>query len=283
MKIRRSLIITSIFCLVLCSCSPLEGNADSQENTTGDKSPLVLTVYDAGKGDAFLISGQGFNMMMDCGYKDCADEILIDLARKGIKRLDLIVISHFDKDHVGGASKILKNIPVSRVITTRQTNEDKRTLKFFEALSIAGLKNEVPDADIVIDKGDCHVLISPPEKNDYPDSEDNNSSLLVKVYSSCGALLFTGDAEKYRVDEMLARDDLKCDLLKIPHHGTESWRLEELLRKADPKVAVITSSREEPADEEVLSALKSAGVQYYNTVDTGSFELSFDEKGIHLK
>ncbi len=277
MKNIRSALLLFIFCFLLCSC----GTGSIEDNPSDAESPFRLTVYDAGKGDAFLLSGAGFNMMMDCGYKDGADLILYDMLKKNIDHLDLMIISHFDKDHVGGASKILKNIPVKRVITTRKTNDDKRTEKFFEALSKTGLKNEVPDAEIIIDEGNFHILVDPPKRDSYPDSEDNNSSLLVKISAPYGTLLFTGDAEKDRVEEILLRDDLKCDFLKIPHHGTESWRLDDLLKKADPKIAVITSSKEEPADEEVTSLLREKGIEYYDTADSGQFTIVFDEKGIY--
>ncbi len=283
MKNKGTLILIPVFCLLLLSCSSSDDIEKRQDTGEAAKTPFTLTVYDAGKGDAFLLSGRGLSLLMDCGYKDCADEILFDMAGRGIDHLDLMIISHFDKDHVGGASKILKKFPVSRVITTRRTNDDKRTEKFFETLLLTGLKNEVPEADINIDMGDFHILISPPLKKFYPDSEDNNSSLLVRVSSSYGTVLFTGDAEKDRVEEILLRDDLKCDLLKIPHHGTESWKLPELLRKTSPDYAVITSSPEEPADEEVLSLLSDRGITCYNTADTGQFELVFDEKGIYRK
>ncbi len=284
MKSKRRSVFFLILCLLLMSCrpsGPKDVTKDSKASSLSpEKVPFSLTVFDAGKGDAFLLSSPDYNLLIDCGHKGNADQILTDLSRRNINKLDLMIISHFDKDHVGGASKIIKKFPVERVITTRRTNDDKRTLKFFEALEKTGLVNEVPSADIDIDGGCFHITVSPPERPYYSDSEDNNSSLLVKVTGGYGTLLLTGDAEKDRVEEILERDDLKCDLLKIPHHGTESWKLEELLSKTDPRIAVITSSVEEPADPEVTECIESKSIICYNTAETGTFTLIFDEDGI---
>ncbi len=279
MKRIKSLIFLILFSLVLFSCrrNPKEGAA------IDTPVPFSLTVYDALKGDAFLISCGDFNMMIDCGYKKTAPIILSDLKDRNIKSIDLLIISHFDKDHVGGAPKILKGIKVKRIVTTRKTNNDKRTEKFFEALSETGLKNEVCESDIDIEVPGLKISIRPPERKKYQDSEDNNSSLFVRTESPYGTLLFTGDAESERMDEILSYKDLDCDLIKIPHHGREVYGLQELLDISTPETAVITSSLEEPSDIEVLRIIKQHGVRYYETAEYGTFELTFDEKGIRKK
>lgn len=253
------------------------GGTKGSETESGD---FRVTCFDVGKGDAFLINSHDFDLLIDCGYKDNADDILDGLRKKADGELDLLIISHFDKDHVGGASKIIKNYPVLKVITTYKTNSGKRTEKFFEALSKKGLENEVPSSDINIDAGDINILIIPPKKADYPDSDDNNSSLIVKVESPKGSMLFTGDAEDYRLSEVLDRKDLNCDVLKLPAHGRDFESVDELIDATTPEMAVITSSSEEPASEIILSELKENNIEFYDTKDNGSFEIVFDKEGI---
>ena len=279
MKRIKSLIFLILLSLSLLSCK----RTAKDEAVSLTPKPFTLTVYDALKGDAFLISSGDFNMMIDCGYKKTAPLILSDLKDRNIKSIDLMIISHFDKDHVGGAPKILEGIEVKRIITTRKTNDDKRTEKFFEALRENGLKNEVCEADIDIEAPGFKISIRPPERKQYPDSEDNNSSLFVRTESPYGTLLFTGDAESIRMDEILSYKDLGCDLLKIPHHGRDTYGLKELIERSTPGIALITSSVEEPSDSGVLKILKDQGVTYYDTAECGSFEIIFDEKGIRKK
>ncbi len=273
-KLNALLFIT----LILTSCGT-SSDVKKAENA-GSSQPFSVTCFDAGKGDAFLVSSKEHDILIDCGYKKDADEILEELNDLPSGKLDLLIISHFDKDHVGGASKIIKNYPVERIITSPQTNSDKRTEKFFEAMESKGLKNEVPQSDINIDKGDLKIMINPPEKTDYPDSDDNNSSLIVKISSSCGSMLFTGDAEDYRLSEVIDRSDLDCDVLKIPAHGREFDSIEKLIDATTPEYAVITSSDEEPSSESVRSALTENSVEFFDTRDDGSYKLVFDKDGI---
>ena len=269
------IFLSALLSFAFCGCQKVP-----EETLLSDEVPFTLTVYDAGKGDAFLISSPEFNMMLDCGYKDDADEIIADMMNRNISSLDLLIISHFDKDHVGGASKIVKNFNIRRIITSPVTNDDKRTLKFLEALSEKGLKNEIPSSDIEIDEPGFRIRINSPARSDYPDSDDNNSSLLVKVESSCGSVLFTGDAESVRLEEMLSKDWLDSDVLKFPHHGKEAYKTEELLKKTSPLITILTSSDEEPADDRVTNILDMNGAKYYDTKDTGQFDIIFDKDGI---
>lgn len=269
------IILSALLSLNFCGCTK-----KPEENTVSGAVPFTLTVYDAGKGDAFLISSPGFNMLLDCGYKDDADEIITDMICRNVSTLDLLIISHYDKDHVGGASKILKNFNIRRVITSPVTNNDKRTVKFLEALSDRGLNYEVPSSDMEIDEKGFRIRINPPSRSDYPDSDDNNSSLLVKVENSYGSILFTGDAESIRLEEMLSKDYIDSDVLKFPHHGKEAYKTEELIKKTSPLLTILTSSDEEPAEREVTDILDRNGVKYYDTKDTGQFDIIFDKDGI---
>ncbi len=292
MKQAKTLSFIILFFILSSSCAGASGSpvpfpqaipANESGGTGGSETEsgdFCVSCFDVGKGDAFLITSKDFDLLIDCGYKDNADDILNGLREKADGDLDLLIISHFDKDHVGGASKIIKNYPVLRVITTYKTNSGKRTEKFFEALSKKGLVNEVPSSDINIDAGDMDILIIPPEKDDYPDSDDNNSSLIVKVESPKGSMLFTGDAEDFRLSEVLDREDLNCDVLKLPAHGRDFESVDELIDATTPEMAVITSSSEEPASENILSELKDNNIEFYDTKDNGSFEIVFDKEGI---
>ena len=184
---------------------------------------------------------------------------------------------------MGGAAKIVKNIRINRIIITYRTNDDKRTVKFFDAMEKRRLSSEVPSSDIEIGNESLSVLVSPPGKASYPDDEDNNSSLTVMVRCEGGSMFFAGDAVKYRMDEILSRNDLDADVLKVPHHGTKLHRFDELLDKTSPVMAVITSSDEEPADPECSELLDLKGVKHFDTRDWGTFDIIFDEEGIRKK
>ena len=78
-------------------------------------------------------------------------------------------------------------------------------------------------------------------------------------------MLFTGDAQEERIEELLALDNLQSDVLKMPHHGKLEDNTEALTRHIAPDYAVITSSEEDPEDAEVLSLLEDLGAKVFLT------------------
>ncbi len=132
------------------------------------------------------------------------------------------------------------------------------------------LEDEEKEAIIVTESfeifmGDVKIYIDPPDKTNY--EEDNNFSLAVSVTHGENRFLFTGDAEKTRIKELLKQEDfdLEHTLLKIPHHGNYEKNSEEFIEAVNPSYAWITDSKEEPADEEILELLDELDCKTYQT------------------
>ncbi len=274
------LALSLVFVFTSCRTLAPSYNAANEETAITD-TILTVKCFNVGKGDAFLLTTNNSAVMIDTGYKDNGEDLVKAIENSGHDHLDLLVISHFDKDHVGGAAKIIKNIPVDRIISTRVTNDNKRTVKFLEALKEAGKDNEVLSASTEISLDNVSYLISPPEKASYTEKEDNNSSLLVKVTLGSSSILFTGDAEDERLSEIIAADDLKSTILKLPHHGRFYELLPSLIDKVTPRYAIITASNEEPEDEETTSILNSSGVTAYNTRN-GDITITMNEESVGI-
>ena len=114
--------------------------------------------------------------------------------------------------------------------------------------------------------------IIPPLKTNYgdADNESNNSSLLVKVTNADNSMLFTGDVENERLPDLIYSEyDLSCDILKIPHHGRMEKLTDEFIRSVAPQYAVITSSKDEPEDEELMQLLEKYDIDTYLTRNGG--------------
>ncbi len=226
---------------------------------------LTINCFDVGKGDAFLLTTKNSAVMIDTGYKENGEALAEAVKASGHDHLDMLIISHFDKDHVGGASKVVKNIPIDRILTTRVTNDSKRTSKFLEKLEEQKKTHEVVSADTEVILDNVTYTISAPEKSYYDESEDNNSSLLVKATLGDTSMLFTGDAEDERLSEIIQRTDLSSTVLKLPHHGSYFLLLPDLIEKVNPRYAVITSSFDKPEDDVTNTLLESKGITPYYT------------------
>ena len=226
----------------------------------------ALTVYgfSAGAADAFLLTAEDTAVLIDCGEKGFGKEIAAYLDGRGIERLDALIITHFDKDHVGGAAKVLSSVPVGRVLQSNHPKDSKEYDNYIEALDEAGLVAETVRETLRFTLGGVEYEIDPPAGG-YTEDGSNNSSLIVSVSNGADRLLFMGDAESQRIAEFLGKGSAACDFLKVPHHGRFDDRSAALVDAARPKLAVVTSSDDEPEDAEVVALLERAGAEVFLT------------------
>ena len=254
MRIQRFLSIHKRFAavfvaaiLVLSICSCVGQNERPPELSVDGKTeyPLTVSFLNVGKADCILLETPSGCAMIDTGHNGDGDDIVQLLSSKGIEKIDFLVITHFDR----------KAIP--------ETTEVVRLSENF-SFKLDGI-------DYAIDVGSGVYG----EKN-----LDNNSSLVVTA--TCGEIsfLFTGDAEKERLLEMLYEDFPKCAVLKVPHHGQAAKYLRNFIDKISPSVAVITSEDSQPEDASVVSELENAGAMVYLTRQ-GRVTVTTDGKGIH--
>lgn len=273
-----------LFCtfVFLFGCSQKESQKEQdiyiqQEGTVADeKMPMQdcqakVTFFDVGKGDAILIETSGHQVMIDAGYDDTADAILGYLKEQSIDKLDYLVITHFDKDHVGGADRIIKEVETENVLQPDYESESGQYKEYVEAMIDEGIEPDVVTQTMKLSLDGVEFLIYPPQKKDYKE-EDNDFSLVISM--TCGdklhggkRVLFAGDCEKERLKELLIQKefDLSHDVLKVPHHGRKGKNSKEFLMAVSPKVAVITSSDEKPADDEICMILNKLGTDVYFT------------------
>ena len=238
---------------LLCTGVSVYGSAENTE--------LSVHVFSFGKADAFLIMTDESAVLIDCGESGDGKAIVQYMKEQGISGLDCLILTHFDKDHVGGAAKVLKSVPVSRVLQSNSPRDSKEMEKYLKALDLTGMEAETVSETLSFSLGDAEFTVYPPQKETYEKDPSNNSSLVTTVRFGDTSFLFTGDAESARLAEVVALDLGKFDLLQIPHHGNWDMLLVSLLRMTDPSLALITSSEEEPEDMRTLRLLQQESVQ----------------------
>ncbi len=225
---------------------------------------LTITALSVGKADALVLQQGGHTVLIDTGEKDDGDKIVRFLKNQGIHSVDLLVITHFDKDHVGGAAKVLKHLEVNSVLTPDYEGTRPEYDSFMEALDG---KDEVrrltgTDEQTI---GDMKIRIQAAERGEtYTDV--NDLSLITWVTFGSRKFLFTGDIAEERISELLASgEDLKADWIKMPHHGRYEENLGELLDAVEPTFAVICCSNKHPASEDTLNLLNERQIEVFDT------------------
>ena len=190
--------------------------------------PKDLKIYfvDVGQGDCTLVqTPQGKNILIDGGGSeidsyDVGKNVLLPylLARR-IKRIDYIVISHFDTDHSLGCAKIIENIDVSSIILSEQFEENDIYKHIVSMAKQKNIRLIYVKAGNVINIDGVKLSILHPQKELMINNAMNNNSIVCKLEYQSFSMLFTGDIEQDAEELILNKNiNLKADILKVAHH-----------------------------------------------------------------
>ena len=213
---------------------------------------LYINFIDVGQGDSTLITTQ-FNkkILIDGGGSefgstfDVGEKTLLPyLLKKKIHKLDYVIISHFDSDHVGGILTILEELNVKQVLIPKQVEYSENYNKFLDIIKKRNIKIKIVEEGntINIDKN-TYLDILWPEEKQIKDNVLNNNSLIVRLCYKNFKMLFTGDIEAIAEQRLLQKyentEKLTADILKVAHHGSKSSSIAEFLEKVNPRIALI--------------------------------------------
>lgn len=230
------------------------------------ESSFWVEFIDVGQGDCALIECDGHYMMIDGGPASASSIVYTILKDKGITNLDYMIATHPDADHIGGLSGALNYATVGVCYSSVTKYDSKGFNNLVKYLRKQDAKLTVPNAGDSFTLGSATVDIIGPVK---AGTDTNNNSIVTKITYGSTSFLFMGDAEVEEEKSLVkAKVDLKCDVLKVGHHGSNSSTGKDLLKKANPKYAVICvgadNSYQHPT-EATMKALKNKKVELYRT------------------
>lgn len=234
----------------------------------------VIHFVDVGQGDAALfVSKNNKVIFVDTGGSygyDVGSRVLVPvLYAMGLDKVDLLVLSHGDLDHAGGATGLARNVKVKKILLPPSTDtESVRNL-----LQVAG------DSEIIFAKDKMQISVDDTVLTVLKtfSGKESNENALVCDLQCCGKkILFTGDVDADREKELPLQGNYT--ILKAPHHGSKYSNSEELYNKARPQVTVISVGRDNGyghPHREALERMQNSGTQIYRTDEFGmvSFEL----------
>ena len=261
----------------------------NEKQTATASGELKVTFFDVGKADAILLQSETANVVIDCGEKGDGKKIGKLIEENDSDTIDYLIITHFDRDHVGGAAKLIRSYNVKNVITPNYEGNVEEYDKYVGALAEKSITPMKITEDISFTLDGIDYTVYAPKKTSYGegDSDENNFSLVTKVVHNKNTLLFTGDAKEERLEEIM--DIGGCTLLKVPYHGRKLDNLSDFLDAVKPKCAVVCTSSSEFSGK-VQDALKKSGAKTYATCFNGDItaisdgsQINFDvEKGTAL-
>lgn len=258
-------LLAAVLLLSLCGCGTTAQPSAAAAQRDAASAPLAVWFFDAGKADAILLTTQNAAVLIDCGEKGFGGTIADELAARGIDRLDLLIVTHFDRDHVGGAAKVIGSVEVGTVLQSNSPKDSSEYRKYIRALKKAGIEPLTVRETLSFEFDGVAITVDPPREETYAENASNNSSLIVTASLGSQTLLFMGDAESARIAEYLAGTPVDCTLLKVPHHGAREPMTEALLEAVQPEYAVITCSDDERESASTTAALRSCGAEIFLT------------------
>jgi len=256
---RKILLLLVVLMMIIPACA---ANAE-----------VEMLAASVGKGDAILLRAGDYVCLIDTGKKDAQDAVEAALEYWDVRALDAIFITHTDKDHTGGLKWLRKSdIEIRAIYASKYhpdtTKKKHQAVKTAEQLDLEvnwlGRGDEIPMGT----SGAVLRVLAP--ETEVPGNEDDNS-LVMMLESPDGRILLTGDMEHIGEALLLqSKQDLKCDVLKVPNHADSDACSRQLINACGAKIAVISTSTKEKSDTPdptVLKNLKKAGCETYITQD----------------
>ena len=164
---------------------------------------------------------------------------------RGYTKIDMIIVSHFDTDHMNALCQIMKNLKVKNVIIGKQFEDSENLQEFLGIAKEKNVKVNVVEAGdkISIEKNLYFHVLWPDSSNIITEKILNNNALVCKLYYKNFSMLFTGDieevAEKELIKKYADKNVLDSMVLKVAHHGSKTSSIKEFVDLVKPKIAVI--------------------------------------------
>lgn len=288
-KKKENKFIKHILFKVVCILSLILIISTNILTTLRTNNKLTIHFVDVGQGDSSLISTPtGKNILIDGGGNrdseqyDVGEKVVVPyLLDRRIKKLDYVIVSHFDADHAQGLEAVIKTIKVKNIVISKQASICSEYEKIIDLCKKRKIKIMVVKRGekIPIDKYTYFDILHPSDKmlddgkgglnanaivaklyfkineqkrtlsistamnNDNIGFIKNkiNDNIKIKTYSEYFTILFTGDIEEDAEQELVEiyGDKLKCDVLKVAHHGSKTSSTYEFLKYAKPIIALI--------------------------------------------
>lgn len=226
------------------------------------KSNEFVRFLDVSQGDSIHIHSGQCDMLIDTGDNDNYDTIKNYFISYNIKKIDILLITHFHSDHFAEVKDIANEITVENIYVNNQNEDIKYPITILKENDVFNCGN-----------ASFKVISASTNSN----NENNNSIVL---YGSIGedTYLFTGDIEAEVENYLIENYNLKIDILKVPHHGSSTSSTREFIESTNPQISIISVGENngyDLPDLEVISRYSSLPTKIYRTDESGTITIYY--------
>lgn len=259
-----------------------QSGSSALSDTTQTNANVTIKFIDVGQGEAILIALPEKTMLIDAGPTGSAPKIAQVLQEFGRNKIDYLVATHPDEDHIGGMADIISGTQIGTIYAPNKTNNTATYRKFLAAIQNNNLQITLDEAGTIIDQTDSYKLeiLWPKKDANFPDT--NDYSIIIKLTVGNKTFLFTGDAP---TSAILDSNPGHIDVLKLSHHGSRTGTNEQLVRKLSPTYAVVSYALDNSYGhpmQSVLNALRKHSVEVWGTGANGTITITCDGTNIDI-
>ena len=269
--------------------SPQQGSTASSQSgssapsdTAQASANVTIKFIDVGQGEAILIALPEKTVLIDAGPTGSAPKIAQVLQELGRNKIDYLVATHPDEDHIGGMADVISSTQIGTIYAPNKTNNTATYRKFLAAIQNNNLQITLAEAGTIIDQTDAYKLeiLWPTKDVNFPDT--NDYSIIIKLTVGNKTFLFTGDAP---TNAILDANPGHIDVLKLSHHGSRTGTNEQLVRKLSPTYAILSYALDNSYGhpmQSVLNALHKHSVEIWGTGANGTITITCDGTTIDI-
>lgn len=237
---------------------------------------MKVHFIDVGQGDSiFIQSPNGKTMLIDGGTKSDGDTVVAYLKSLKVSKLDYIVATHPDADHIGGLIDVVNNFTVGQFINsgkvhTTQTYEELLSIVFAKNIDYSEPKTgDSIGLDSALRLQVLHV--------DASAADNNDASIVLKATYNKVSFLLTGDADTDIESKIMAKYDVKATVLKAGHHGSNTSSSAKFISAVKPATTILSYGKDNSyghPHKEVVTRLQNVGSNIYSTAVSGNVVVS---------
>ncbi|MFF2177892.1 MBL fold metallo-hydrolase [Lysinibacillus sp. NPDC058147] len=270
----KKLIVVLLCIFLLAGCTETL-NTEKVSVTAGHE--MRVHFIDVGQGDSiFIESPNGKTILVDGGVKGAGQEVVSYLKELGVNKIDIVVATHPDADHIGGLIPVINSIDIGQFYDSGKVHTSQT---FEEMLTLIDTKNipyNVPKTgDSIAFDDDINVKVLNANENA---TDNNDASIVLKIAYGNVSFLLTADAGIALEKEMM-QSDVKATILKAGHHGSNTSSSAEFIQAVHPEVTILSygeGNKYGHPHAEVVDRLQAIGSKIYATAEAGTVIVSTD-------
>ena len=241
----------------------------------------ILFMY-VGQADSTFIKYRDKTMLIDVGNNEDGMNVVDFLKSKGINKLDYIVGTHYDEDHIGGLDDIINNFDIGKFYLSNGGELGPNYYNLEKAAKKKNLAITIPKVGDKIDFGDVDMEVMAASK--FDGKNDNNASIVVQAKYGSRKYLFMGDLERQGEAK---RKWNEVDVLKAGHHGSNTSSSQEFLNQVKPKYVFVSAGKNNKyrlPNVKAMERIEKTGAKIFRTdVNESSFWLTSNGNDIDIK